>query len=56
MNEERNRRNVGGCFILAIRHEFVSILDDELDRMFCEVNLGQWKPGNKSLLITALCS
>ena len=52
MNEEQDRRNVGGCFILMIRgifalvyikHEFVAILGDELERTFCEVDLGKLK-------------
>ena len=43
----------GSYFVLAIKHEFVTILDDELDRMFCDVDQGQWRPGSTSLFITA---
>ena len=42
----------GGYFVIVIKDKFVSI-SDELVQMFCEVNLGLWKPGNTSLFITA---
>ena len=54
-DEERNQWNVGGCFILAIKHELVAFSHDELDRMVCKVDQGQWKPGNMSLF-GVLCS
>ena len=53
--EERNQWSVGGCSVLAIKHELVAFSHDELDCMFCEVNQGQWKSGNTSLFST-LCS
>ena len=55
-HKEWNRRNVGSCFVLAIKHEFVAFSDDKLDRKFCKVDQGQWKPGNTSLFIAMLCS
>ena len=54
-NEKWNWQNVGGCFVLAIKHEFVAFVHDKLDWIFCELDQGQWKPGNTSLYGT-LCS
>ena len=42
-------------FRLAIKHKFVVFSHNELDRMFCEVDQGQWKPCNTSLF-GVLCS
>ena len=53
INEERNlRKYVGGWFVLAIKHEFVTISDGELDRIYCKVRLVQWKPSK--LLLESL--